>query len=380
MGMISYDDIRQLQQYQSGPDSFILSLYINIDQSNAANLNRGFETSLENVFRQIADTQAPGENHKQKLEAECRRVLNFLKDYTPKGRGLVIFSDSSQDFWWQRDLQAEMPTEGRWSPNPWVRPLLEVLEDHDQFGVVLIDKQRARILTVDATGMEQQAEIQSAVPNKHATTGTDHIMSQMQMQRDHEQHVQWHVKRVVDELASIIDRKKLTRIVIGGPVEAISAFTAELPKRFQQMIIGTISVPLDSNYERLSNELRAIQEKAEHEDEVKIVESMITAAMKHDRAVLGIADTLLAIQEQRVYRLVVARDYRIAGKECDSCHVILADGLDKCSFCGGDLEPAPDLINRASRRVLDQAGKVQMVSGEAADKMAGIGIGAILRF
>jgi peptide chain release factor subunit 1 len=378
--MISYDDIRQLQQYHSGPDSYILSLYINIDQSKAANLNRGFETSLENVFRQIADSQVTGENHKQKLDAECRRVLNFMRDYTPKGRALVIFSDSSQDFWWQRDLQVELPTEGRWSQNPWLRPLLEVLEDHDQFGVVLIDKQRARILTVDATGMEQQAEILSDVPNKHATTGTDHIMSQTQMQRDHEHHVQWHVKRVADELATIIDRKKLTRIVIGGPVEAISTFTNELPKRFQQMIIGTISAPLDANYERLSTELRAIQEKAEQEDEARIVESMITAAMKHDRAVLGIAETLTAIQEQRIYRLVVAKDYRIEGKECDTCHVLVADGAEKCFFCAGNLLPAPDLINRAAHRVLDQAGKVQMVSGEAADKLAGIGIGAILRF
>jgi peptide chain release factor subunit 1 len=380
MGMISYDDIRKLQQYQSDPDSFILSLYINVDQSNATNLNRGFETKVENVFRNIAEIPTAGENHKQRLEAECRRVLDFLRDYTPKGRGLVIFSDSSRDFWWQRDLQVELPTEGRWSQSPWVRPLLEVLEDHDQFGVVLIDKQRARILTVDATGMEQQAEILSDVPNKHATTGTDHIMSQTQMQRDHEQHVQAHVKRVADELSAIVDRKKLTRIVVGGPVEATSTFTNELPKRLQQLIIGTISVPLDSNYERLSGELRAVQEKAEHEDEVKIVESMITSAMKGDRAVLGISETLTAIQEQRVYRLVVARDYRIEGKQCESCNVLLADGLDKCSFCSGKLQPAPDLINRASHRVLEQAGKVQMVSGEAAEKLAGIGIGAVLRF
>jgi len=276
--------------------------------------------------------------------------------------------------------EVALPTEGRWSQNPWLRPLLEVLEDHDQFAVVLMDKQRARILTVDATGMEQHAEILSDVPNKHATTGTDHIMSQTQMQRDHDQHVLGHAKRVAEELAAIVDRKKLSRVVIGGPVEATATFTNELPKRLQQMVIGTISVPLDSNYERLSHELKAVQEKAEHEDELKIVESMVTAAMKGDRAVLGITETLAAIQEQRVYRLVVARDYRIEGKECDSCHVLVADGIEECSFCGGNLQAAPDLINRASHRVLDQAGKVQMVSGAAADKLAGIGIGAVLRF
>lgn len=378
--MISYDDVRELQQYLSGPDSLILSLYVNIDQSNAVNLNRGFERAVETCFRQMLEAQIAAENNRPKFETEADRVLRFLKNYTPKGKGLVIFSDSSHDFWWQRDLQVAVPTEARWSPKPWVRPLFEVIEDHDRFVVVLMDKQRARVLTVDAEGMQQQAEVLSDVPNKHSTTGTDHIWSQGQMDRDHTNHIKWHAKRVADELAAIIDRKKLSRIVIGGPVEATSLFTNELPKRLQQMIIGSISVPLDSNYERVVGEIRAVQQKSEHEDEARMVDSMITAAMKNDRAVIGLSDTLAAIQEQRVYCLLVAKDYHSEGKECESCQVLLEAGPDQCSFCGGKLQPAPDLVNRASQRVLDQAGKVQMISGAAADKMAGIGIGAILRF
>jgi peptide subunit release factor 1 (eRF1) len=263
---------------------------------------------------------------------------------------------------------------------PWLRPLLEVVEDSDHFCVVLIDKQRARVLTVDASGMEQHAEILSDVPNKHATTGTDHIWSQTQMERDHSKHVQWHVKRVAEELHGVVDRTKVSRIVIGGPVEATSTFLNELPKRLEQMVIKTISIPLDASYERLVAELRAVQEKTEDEDEARIVDSMITAAMKADRAVIGVTDTLRAIQEQRVYRMIVARDYHIEGKECESCRVLLVDGEEKCSFCGGRLHAAPDLINRASHRVLEQAGKVLQVTGAAADKLAGIGVGAILRF
>src|SRR2546423_12096792 len=191
--MISYDDIRQLQQYPSGLDSCILSLYVNIDQSNAANLNRGFVTQVENLFRRMAEDKHG--NHRERLESECKRALAFLNDYSAKGKGLVIFSDAKQNFWWQRDLQVAVPTDGHWSPKPWVRPLLELLEDHDTFAVVLTDKQRARVLTVDATGMEQHAEILSDVPNKHATTGTDHIMSQTQMQRDHTEHVKAQIGR-----------------------------------------------------------------------------------------------------------------------------------------------------------------------------------------
>lgn len=378
--MISHEDLSQLHQYSSGPESLILSLYVNIDQSDAANLNRGFETRVEGLFRTVAESQNSHEGGRQRFDEECRRVREFLRNYVPKGKALVLFSDSKQDFWWQRDLQVELPTGVRWSPQLWVRPLLEVIEEHDRFAVVLIDKQQARIMTVDAGGIHQHTEITSDVPNKHATTGTDHIWSQTQMDRDHINHVHSHAKRVADELSSVIDRMKLKRIVIGGPVEATSVFVGALPKRLQHMIIGTISAPVDANHDRIATALNAVKAKAEHEDETRIVDAMITAAMKGDRAVIGVSDTLSAIQQGRVYRLVVAKDFRVAGKECSGCHLLVADGDEQCSFCGGQFEAAPDLINRASHRVLDTGGKIQLVSGEAAALLSEAGIGAVLRF
>ena len=378
--MISYQDIRELHQFQSGPEALILSLYVDVDQSNASNLNRGFETEVESVFRKMSEDHSPATNHKREFEAECNRVMQVLRNYTPRGKALVIFSGANRGVLWQRDLQVGLPTGARWSKRPWLRPLLEVIEDHDRFAVVLIDKHHAKILTIDATGVHHAFEASSDVPGKHATTGTDHIMSQGQMERDHTNHLKAHTRRVAEELATIVDRMKLSRLVIGGPVEATSMFTSELPKRLEQMIIGTISAPVDANPDRLRAELSAIQQKAEQEDETKIVESMITSAMKGERAVLGISETLAAIQEGRVYRMVVAKDFRTQGNECSVCEVLVADGHESCSFCGGKLEPAPDLVNRASHRVIEQAGKVQVVSGTAADKLAGNGIGAVLRF
>jgi hypothetical protein len=185
---------------------------------------------------------------------------------------------------------------------------------------------------------------------------------------------------VVEELTAIVDRTRVSRIIIGGPVEAASILIGELPKRLEQMVTGAISVPLDANGERLMEEVRAVQQRYEQEDEARLVDSLITAAHKGDRAVLGISDTLEAVQQQRIYCMVVTRDYHVEGKECDSCHVLVVDGQEKCSFCGGKLEAAPDLINRASYRVLEQSGKVQIISGAAAGKLERIGVGAILRF
>src|SRR5688500_20212120 len=109
-GMISYDDVRELQQYLSGPDSLILSLYVNIDQSNAVNLNRGFERAVETCFRQMLETQIAAENHRPKFETEADRVLRFLKNYPPQGTGVHIFSHSWHDVCGRRDLQAARPS------------------------------------------------------------------------------------------------------------------------------------------------------------------------------------------------------------------------------------------------------------------------------
>jgi peptide subunit release factor 1 (eRF1) len=257
---------------------------------------------------------------------------------------------------------------------------LRVLEEHNRFAAVLIDKHRAKILVVDAMGMEQIADFIAEVPGKHASTGTDHIWSQSQMARDHLMHLKAHAGRVALELAAHVDRSRIDSIVVGGPVEATSVFIGELPRRLQQMVIDTISVSLDGNYDRLLSDLKAVKESAERDEESKLVQSLITSAHKGDRAVLGPADTFEAILEGRVYCMIIARDFRISGVECRNCRALWLQAEGNCPVCGGELDQAPDLVSRASRRVLEQAGKVRLVSGEAAARLGGAGLGAVLRF
>jgi peptide subunit release factor 1 (eRF1) len=377
--MISYEDIRDLQQYHSQGESFVLSVYVNTDQSQAANRNRGFRTVIEGMLRGLADKELVN-GGKIRFETERKRVLDFVSQHTPHGKGLVIFSDSVSGFWWQRDLQVSVPTEARWSPKPWVRPLLEIMGEREPLGVVLIDKQRAKIFLMDATGIELKSEIASEVPNKHQTTGTDHIWSQSHMDRDHIKHIKWHARQVAEAFVGIADNMKLRQVVIAGPVEATTIFQNELPKRVQQMVISTLPVSIDISLEKLAAEIHAVQEKAELEEESSLVEMLITTAHKSNRAVLGLPDTLSAIQQGRVYKLILNRSFRIEGLQCNSCGVLVIDQPESCPFCRGTLEKATDLVNRASHLVVEQGGEVRPISGKAADVLAGAGgIGAILR-
>ena len=83
------------------------------------------------------------------------------------------------------------------SPTPHLAPLLDVVDDYERYAVALVDKERARLFTVFMAQIEEgRGPSRTRFPGKHHQGGP----SQMKYQRDHEKHVLWHLKRVVEEL------------------------------------------------------------------------------------------------------------------------------------------------------------------------------------
>ena len=94
--MIDKSKLKELIDYKAGSDSPTLSVYLDIDQSDAANLNRMFEVALYNVLREIEETL--DSRQLSDFKRDSIRVLDFVESYRPQAKGLVIFCDSSEDF------------------------------------------------------------------------------------------------------------------------------------------------------------------------------------------------------------------------------------------------------------------------------------------
>src|SRR4026207_1847358 len=69
----------------------ILSVYLNTDQTDASNLNRGFETQLTASLNDIERT-LQGDALENFL-VTSRLVRQFTRLYQPTGRGLVLFAN-----------------------------------------------------------------------------------------------------------------------------------------------------------------------------------------------------------------------------------------------------------------------------------------------
>src|SRR2546422_7834999 len=123
--MIDPTAIERLRTRPPTPESPVLSVYLDVDQSRAANLNREFAAALKTRLRTIENGLREGD--REAFRAAAAHVEHFVAHYQPHATTLALFSEKTSLFW-SGELRAPIATDVRWEPTPFLRPLLEALE------------------------------------------------------------------------------------------------------------------------------------------------------------------------------------------------------------------------------------------------------------
>lgn len=378
--MISRDDLENLMRQESRRGSPILSLYLNTDLSLAANINRAFEVLLKDLLREIEARLDKDE--RKEFAADAMQVIRFVEDYREPERGLIIFSDASEDFFWVRELRISVPDGAWWGETPYLRPLIEIMDEHERYGVVLTDRKQARLFTIYLGEIEEHLEAFAQADVSHIkSSGTDHLLSQMNIERKGDEHAHRHLKRVAELMSRLARKYEFERLILAGTVDATSELAGLLPKSLRTRVVRKVSLPVEANEKEVLKETLKIEEEVEREREARIVEELITAAAKQQQAVLGLDRTLEAIREQRTWQLIYRDGFEARGTECTNCGALSASEGESCAYCGKAVREVDDLVERADTRVLNMHGHVEHVRGAAATRLQEVGsIGALLRY
>src|ERR1044072_6532593 len=95
--MISKTDLAPVTEYKTALGR-VLSVYLDVDQAHAENLNRKFELAFETKIKDLGS--GFDEDYEQRdFEACVTEVRKVLHAYEPRARGLVIFARSTGSIW-----------------------------------------------------------------------------------------------------------------------------------------------------------------------------------------------------------------------------------------------------------------------------------------
>ncbi len=378
--LLSQSDVEAITEREPRAGSAVLSVYLDTDQSQAVNLKRGFEVVFKDMLRKV---ELPEEKSiQQEFKEDAALVLRFLNDYRDTRRALVVFCDASESFFWVRDLAINVRNILRWNERPFVRPLLELIDEHERYGLVLADRNKARLFTIFLGEIEEHKEAFAQADVKHIkTSGTDHLRSQMQIQRKADLHALWHLKAVSKTISRLAQKRSFDRLILGGPVEATNELFGLLSEALRARVVSRVALPVKANTEQVLGETLKIEAEVERQREVDLVESLIRAARKKEKAVLGLEETLLALHEMRLWQLVFSESFDAKAGQCTNCQSLLPSDVGPCVYCGRLVRAINDLIQIAVDRVMDLDGKVEHVRGPAAARLNEVGgLGALLHY
>jgi Bacterial archaeo-eukaryotic release factor family 10 len=375
------DDLRMLSARPERESDTVLSVYLNTDQSKPDNLNRGFEQHLKDMIALLQKTiNDAGEL--ERFHRAALRIKDFVSSYEVGSRGIVIFFDESDGFFWHADMELPIRNQARWNHELFLQPLAAAMDESEPYAVALMGHASLRLFAISLGEMEELvAETFPSRTVRHIrTVGMDRIGSASQVQRKADEQIRWNLRHVKNVVDSLLQSRRINRLMLAGTPETTEEFHKLLPKRLASRVIGSIDIATGVSPERLLAAAEPVAQKHEHDSEVRLVDELVTEAAKRRKAVTGLSNTLNAINQARVWRLVYSDEFRSPGLECLKCAALFSTDRAWCLYCSAALRPVTDVVEHAIEHALRKGAMIEVVTGKASEALINAGgIGASLR-
>lgn len=365
--MFSEKDLQELLDYSA--ENQVVSLYLNTDPTEST--TEAASLRLRNLLKTVD------------LPEDVQAIENFVSlEYDWAAKGLVVFSDQAGNFFKTYQFNLSVPNQVYVGKHPTIRPLVRLLDTFTGWGVVLVDKEGARLFSfnlgelgqIDGVTGEEVKQLKrgggNAMPGRMG--GAD-VSSKI------ENIIEKNIKEVINEAMDFFDRYHVRRIMIGGTDDNIARFKEELPKSWQSLVVGEFPMSMAANEDEVLEQTTKEALEAQKKMNKSLVNQAVTLAAKGSNGVIGLIDTLNAIREGRVRILFVDQDFEQEGYHCNGCGYLTIQTLDTCPFCGGTFDKINKAVEMAVRETLQKNSEVKVMTDVEALKEAG-NIAAILRY
>lgn len=361
-------DLRKLAEVSAGHDCF-LSIYLPTASRVDMQANASFlETRVEAIQRFL-----PAEMEGQFLETWESLGEGLLKEAVPGERGRVVFVSACEDFLETYRLPVAPGRVMVLDNSPYILPLTRLMDDHEDYGIVLLDSQEAAFYLVRSTRMEEVATASIDLMNRHRKGG----MSQKRFNRLRRGQIDEFIDKVIEDLDRLEEMKGVRGLVIAGPGEVKTLLLDALPPRYARLLLGTVDIDMDVRHAELQAHADALARADEVSDEEAAVEALRRAIFKDGLAAVGLQETRSALARGRVATLLLEDGLSLRGWSCETCRAF-ADGPGKCPRCGGRLSGS-DLVNEMVEMAQLSDADVQHV--KASPFLGSIGgVAAVLRY
>jgi peptide chain release factor subunit 1 len=368
---ITEDDIRSLASFK-GDDAPVTSVYLDVDG--------GHHVRFQDVIRStdaLLKEALVKHDGDPSVTADLHRVQELVRGGIDRSRtrGLAVFSCSAQDWWKVVELPVPVRDQVVVNHSPCVRQLEVVVDEYERFGLLLADKQRARMFVYELGELIESTELTELLPRGD---DVDRSYRRDQGQNHASALVHQHLRHAADVAFRVFQDRGFERLIIGAPEEIASDLQSLLHPYLQERVEARANIPVGASDEEIRAAAHAIEADVARRHEAEVVARLRDAVGARRRGVAGLDDTLRALVERRVDTLLVSHGYTHPGWRCPSCLYIGRLGRS-CPVCETEMFVVDDVVEEAVEEALAQSCEVEICVGNADLDVLGC-IGALLRY
>jgi peptide subunit release factor 1 (eRF1) len=383
--MITRADMRELSQFRFKEDeqcaiSFYFQPATPSDKSHRAGIILARDL-VRNAMHQL-----PANGKDQCARADLERILALaesLRGHQESAK--AIFAYGREGFWREFDLPPNLPASQLFINRRFqLKPLAAILGAQAHLGVVLVDRQRARLFDLRLDELKE----------KDLTENLDlfHPLSRRGKSDGFAGYDGGHAERRVDDevlhhfrdVASIMkDRAEKgiwEKLIVGCQEKNWSDLELQLHSYVRQRVVGRFSIDVaNATPEQVRTRATKVLHEWQASHRQELVKEVLSHARGHRRGVTGLRRVLKALQMGEVQTLIMGENYHAKAVECTSCGYIDSHIVRYCHACGRptlELEDVSEaMIPMAIRRDI----QMYLVKDNTELDRAG-NIGALLRF
>lgn len=361
--MLSKFDIQQIVEFENHEHP-VLSVYLNVDPQQ-----RSVETyrlALRNLLNKADKAE----------KADLERIQNYIEmGYNRQGRSIALFSCTAADFWWAQSFQAPLDDKVFVFYRPYVRPLAALLDTYERYGVIHVDQEGARLYVFHMGDLESADGYLGEEIKLHRAGG----WSAQRYQRQEVQQARQNLQDAAEMAESFYREADTSRLILAGTEKNVARFKELLSHRLRSMVVGRINAGATASPATIRDEAQELVQKAATDEAHALAEQVITTARKGGNAILGLAETLTAVQTGRAQHVVVLADYEQPAYRFVDSGYILLELNERSELASGKVQSLPDAVDSVLRRAMAQGIGVTILEHHAALAVAGK-IGALTRY
>lgn len=369
--MINDQVVRELAEFDAD-GAAVTTCYLDVD--GRANVR---PVDVERELDRLVRRAAAHADDEPSVADDLQRFHAHIRDgFERKGgvRGLAMFSCTPRELWRAIPLPVRVHSRITVGHAPALGQLESVVQELRAIGVILVDRQRARLFIYEMGELVDHSELVDELPRDYdirdqsARGSVDPHVDEL---------VHQHLRRAADAAFRLFDEHEVGMVTVGGSPEAVNEVEALLHPYLKERLVDRIKVAAGAPVDEVYAQVLEVQAQAERASEAAAVERLRDAVGAGRKGVAGLPDTLAALHERRVDHLLVSDDYEEAGWRC-RCGALAAVG-PTCASCGGTMERVEDVVEEAVHDALAQSCTVEVCVGNADLDVMGR-IGALLRF